>query len=148
MRHMQGDFALQTRCTSVPAERSLEKPALGGVLLWHNLRNFLRLDWGSRGLGEITFLGCINREDVVVGRGRLCSTAAYLRLERIGNAVRALCSENGDEWYTAGQVEFPIADPLEVGLYAIGNIDRALYHGAFPDGTAIRFSDVELWSSL
>ncbi|MBI1926353.1 hypothetical protein HYR99_19175 [Candidatus Poribacteria bacterium] len=32
--------------------------------------------------------------------------------------------------------------PVEVGLHAIGAIDRTIYHVAFPEGTAIRFEAV------
>jgi regulation of enolase protein 1 (concanavalin A-like superfamily) len=95
-------------------------------------------------VGEVTLMGCIHRQDVIVGRGRLRAAQAYLRLERRGDQLRAFCSDNGEEWYTVGQVEFPIDERLEAGLYAIGNIDRMLHHGAFPDGTAIRFSDFSL----
>jgi hypothetical protein len=30
-------------------------------------------------------------------------------------------------------------------LLAIGHIDRAIYHGAYSDGTAIRFEVFQLW---
>jgi hypothetical protein len=30
---------------------------------------------------------------------------------------------------------------------AIGNIDRTIYRGAYPDGTAIRFESFMLWES-
>jgi hypothetical protein len=33
----------------------------------------------------------------------------------------------------------------EVGLHAIGSIDRTLYPGAYPEGTAIRFESFDLW---
>ena len=36
-------------------------------------------------------------------------------------------------------------DPLEVGLHATGAIDRTLYPGAYPEGTAIRLKSFELW---
>jgi hypothetical protein len=42
-------------------------------------------------------------------------------------------------------VAFPVEDPLQVGLHAIGHIDRSVYHGAYPDGTAIRFESFQLW---
>jgi hypothetical protein len=44
-----------------------------------------------------------------------------------------------------GDVEFPVESPLQVGLHAIGNIDRTVYHGAYPDGTAIRFESFTIW---
>jgi hypothetical protein len=69
----------------------------------------------------------------------------FLRLERIGERVTALCSADGVEWFTVGQVAFPAAGPLQIGLYASGVIDRTIYPGAHPDGTAIRFDSFQLW---
>jgi hypothetical protein len=63
----------------------------------------------------------------------------------VGREVKALCSADGQNWFTCGQVEFPVEDLLEVGLYAIGNIDRTIYSGAFLEGTAIRFESFHVW---
>jgi len=43
------------------------------------------------------------------------------------------------DWFTVGQVHFAVEDPVEVSLCAIGNIDRTVYPGAYPDRTATRF---------
>jgi len=45
-----------------------------------------------------------------------------------------------------GQIHFPTEGPLQVGLHAIGMIDRTIYPGAYPDGTAIRFESFQLWA--
>jgi hypothetical protein len=50
-------------------------------------------------------------------------------------------------WLTVGHVTFPVKDPLQVGVHAIGNIDRTVYRGAYPDGTAIRFESFRLWTN-
>ena len=142
LRAASGDFAIQTVCVPV----SEEKPAIGGILLWKDDKNFLRLDRGTRGRYEVSFTGCIDNRDVIIGRGRLSSERAFLRLERIGNRVNALCSADGAEWLTVGYVDFPIEGPVEVGLHAIGAIERTIYHGAYPDGTAIRFASFQLWT--
>jgi regulation of enolase protein 1 (concanavalin A-like superfamily) len=71
--------------------------------------------------------------------------SVFLRMERLGNRVNALCSADGKNWFTVGHVEFSVDDPVEVGLHAIGNIDRTIYNGAYPDGTAMRFESFELW---
>jgi hypothetical protein len=71
----------------------------------------------------------------------------FLRLERLGSRVHALCSADGRDWFTVGRDEFPIEDPLEVGLHAIGAIDRTVHHGAYPEGTAIRFESFQLWTT-
>jgi len=136
-----GDFALQTICVAV----SDEKPAMGGLLLWKDKENFLRLDRGIRGKSQLSFMGYLGNKNVIIGRGRLPAERVFLRLERLGRQVRALCSADGKNWFTVGQVEFPIEDPVEVEVHAIGSIDRTVYHGAYPEGTAIRFESFEMW---
>ena len=42
--------------------------------------------------------GCIANKDVVIGRGRLVGSPVTLRMERIGDTVRALCSADESEW--------------------------------------------------
>jgi regulation of enolase protein 1 (concanavalin A-like superfamily) len=121
-------------------------PAIGGILLWKDKQNYLRLDKGTRGKYEINFSGCIANKDQIIGRGRLPSERVFLRLERIGERVSALCSADGAEWFTVGGMAFPVEDPVEVGLHAIGVIDRTIYHGAYPEGTAIRFERFQLWA--
>jgi hypothetical protein len=82
---------------------------------------------------------------MIIGRGRMAAERVFLRLERIGGRVNALCRAGGEAWFTVGGVEFAVDDPVEVGLHAIGNIDRTIYHGASPEGTAIRFEGFEVW---
>ncbi len=148
---------MQTVCIPV----SEEKPAIGGLLIWKDRENYLRLDRGTTGEHDVFFGGCLENQDVIIGRGRLESTNAdlrservsgpsgqvFLRLERIGERVNALCSADGENWFTVGHVEFPVEDPVQVGLHAIGFIDRSVYHGAYPDGTAIRFESFQLWGA-
>jgi hypothetical protein len=59
--------------------------------------------------------------------------------------MRALCSADGEDWYSVGEVEFPFDGAIQVGLHAIGMIDRTIYHGAYPNATAIRFESFTLW---
>ena len=73
------------------------------------------------------------------------SNRVFLRLERIAERLNPLCSADGQQWFTVGHVNFPIEESAQIGLYAIGNIDRTIYHGAYPDGTAIRFESFLLW---
>jgi regulation of enolase protein 1 (concanavalin A-like superfamily) len=142
LRTVAGDFAMQTACVPVAENR----PAMGGLLLWKDKANFLRLDRGTGGKYEIFFLGCLNNGDVIIGRGRLPSERVFLRLEKLGSRVNALCSADGEEWFTVGHAEFPVEDAMEVGVHAIGSINRMVYPGAHPDGTAIRFEEFQLAS--
>jgi regulation of enolase protein 1 (concanavalin A-like superfamily) len=114
-------------------------------LLWKDAENYLRLERGTRGKYEISFKGFLRNQDVNIGRGHLPSEPILLRLERRGEQVRALCSADGAQWFAAGQVGFPAEGPVQVGLHAIGSIDRMIYPGAHPEGTAIRFEAFELW---
>ncbi len=144
LRPVSRNLAVQTVCVPV----SGEGPAIGGLLLWKDRENYLRLDRGTAGEDEIFFGGCLGNQDVVIGRGCLplnASGRVFLRLERLGDQVNALCSADGERWFTVGHVPFPVEDPVQVGLHAIGNIDRTIYHGAYPDGTAVRFESFRLW---
>ena len=60
--------------------------------------------------------------------------------------MQGFCSADGEQWYSVGYVSFPVTDPLQVGMHAIGNIDRIIYPGAYPEGTAIRFESFQLWT--
>jgi hypothetical protein len=66
-------------------------------------------------------------------------------LERVGDRVNELCSADGAQWYTVGHAVFPVQDPVQVGVHAIGTINRMVYRGAYPEGTAIRFESVQMW---
>jgi hypothetical protein len=42
-------------------------------------------------------------------------------------------------------VKFSVEDPLQVGLFASGWIDRTIYPGAFTQGAAIQFESFQMW---
>jgi predicted ATPase len=138
-----GDFAVRAVCGPV----SDEQPAIGGLLLWQDKAHYLVLERGLCGAGDIAFRGCLDNVDRFLGRGRLPARRTWLRLERQGSLVRALCSADGASWLTAGSAEFPVEDPVEVGVHAIGLIDRTIYPGTYPDGTAIRFESFAVWEA-
>jgi hypothetical protein len=148
LRPASGDWVAQTQCVPV----SGQAPAIGGLVLWVAKENYLRLDRGAIGERDVYFGGCLENRDVLIGRGRLPpgnnSGRVFLQLERVAEQVRAFCSTDGECWFTAGQVTFPVEDPVQVGVFAIGSIDRTVYHGAYPDGTAIRFESFRLWEAM
>jgi tetratricopeptide (TPR) repeat protein len=137
-----GDFAVETQCGPVARDR----PAIGGLLLWHDRNNYLVLEHGRWGVADIAFRGCLDGEDCLIGRGWLPGERTWLRLERRESTVRALCSADGEQWFTAGEVEFPAREGEQIGVHAIGMINRTIYPGAFPEGTAIRFESFEMWT--
>ncbi len=144
LRKASGDLAAQTICGTT----SDDKPAVGGLLLWKDEQYYLHLDWGVFGRNDVSFTGCVDSQDVVIGRGRLSLDGlerVHLRLERAGDEVRAFCSADGESWFAVGHMAFPVKDPIRIGLHAIGSIDRTVHCGAYPDGTAIRFGSFQLW---
>jgi tetratricopeptide (TPR) repeat protein len=139
---LPGDFAAQTICATV----SDTQPAIGGLLLWQNREHYVVLERGHWGAADIAFRGCLDNQDLYLGRGRLPAERTWLRLERRGSRVRALCSADGHAWFTAGEVAFPWREGEQVGVHAIGMIDRTIFPGAFPAGTAILFASFGVWS--
>ena len=161
LRSISGDFVAQTSCrpTSPPSQIEAEpdpaqKPAIGGLLLWKDAHNFLRLTRGGRGKWDIALDGCLNSEDIMLGCGLLPGPNSpqalpdewvFLRLQRTGAQVQGLCSSDGQHWFSLGQVTFPISDPVELGLHAAGWIDRMIYPGIHPEGSAIRFESFQIY---
>jgi predicted ATPase/class 3 adenylate cyclase len=161
-----GDLVVQTLCSP-----TAQGPAMGGLLIWQDNENYVCLDRGTGGEREIVFRACLANKDAVVGRGRLLSASdrgapgdtpadrgtgareqrpparTFLRLERRDGRVHAFCSADGAEWYTVGSTRFPAQGPVQVGLYAIGSVNRWIYPGAHIDGTAIRFGFFDLWKA-
>ena len=73
--------------------------------------------------------------------------AITLRLEVDADRVHAFCSLDGEQWYSVGHATFLVDDTVQVGVHAIGMIDRTIYHGAYPEGTAIRFTSFRMWGA-
>jgi len=145
------DGVLQTTCEPALPDR----PAIGGLLVWKDKRDYLWLEVGRFGKRDVDFGGCIDNKDLVIGRGRLpgapgagwgMGEQVTLRVEVNGDHVKALCTLDGEQWYSVGHTTFPMDDTVQVGVHAIGMIDRTIYHGAYPEGTAIRFTDFRMWS--
>lgn len=145
LRPVVNDFVVQTICR--PADS--QQPAIGGLLLWQDEFNFLRLVWGCRGNREVAFDGSIDNRTIIVGRGLLpenhSDCRVFLRLARQENRIQAFCSRDGSQWFSVGQVSFPVTGPLEIGLHAVGWIDRLTYPGSYPTGAAIHFESFCLW---
>jgi hypothetical protein len=142
--------AIQINCEPAMGDR----PAIGGLLLWKDKENYLWLEMGRYGTRDAAFGGCLDNRDLVIGRGRLpegpepgwaMDEPVTLRLNVSDDRVEALCSLNREEWFSVGHAAFPFGEGVKVGVHAIGMIDRSIYHGAYPEGTAIRFTGFRVW---
>lgn len=139
---VQDDFALQALCLPAFPDR----PTQGGLLLWQDQQNFLRLDWGVDGPRSVSLRGAIANQDQVLGRGCLPEAQqAFLRLERRDGQIRALASNDGQQWFLVAAVDFPATAPLAIGPFAGGLLQRWFYPGAYPAGSALRFQGLTIW---
>ena len=134
----------------------MDRPARGGILLWQNKDNYLWLEVGRFGMRDVAFGGCLDNRDLVIGRGRLpegpepgwtMGEPVTLRFEVTSDRVDALCTLDEERWFSVGHATFPFDETMQVGVHAIGMIDRAIYHGAYPEGTAIRFTSFKVWDA-
>jgi len=150
LRPVRGEICVEV--TLGPVDGAQEEPVLGGLLLWKDAGNYLRLVHGLRGRGEISFEGLLAQSCLVIGRGLLPGnppdTRIVLRLEGRAGQVRAFCRREGQaQWYSAGQVNLPVEGwerAWLAGVHAVGWIDRTIYPGAYPNGAKIQFEAFHL----
>jgi hypothetical protein len=112
-------------------------------------RSRLALWYGWAGEGTVAFAGNALGKVGVIGRGRFrepLPLGVTLRLERRADLVSALCSADGTDWYSVGEIRLDTPRQAMVCLLASGDIARTVYPGAFPDGSAVSFSSFDLWS--
>ncbi|HNB50966.1 MAG TPA: adenylate/guanylate cyclase domain-containing protein [Anaerolineales bacterium] len=140
---LSGDFTLQAICQ--PAAKN--KPAIGGLLVWLSDKYWFSLEKGGRGADDLILRGFMNYTDLVFGRGQLKANRVFLRLERRGQWLSAFASAEGKNWLYVGGCELSTVEPLSLGVHAIGHINRLVYPGAYPEGTAIRFDEFWLWEN-
>jgi class 3 adenylate cyclase/tetratricopeptide (TPR) repeat protein len=141
MEAVSGDFTIQVDCQTAMNDR----PAIGGLIVWQSVKYWFCLEAGTRGVNEITLRGFLENHDLVFGRGQLQAETKRLRLERRGNRLSAFCNAKEGEWFYAGSAELSTTRPVNLGIHAIGHINRMIYPGSYPHGTAIRFDEFWLW---
>ena len=97
---------------------------LAGLLVWWDERHFVRVELQLRSLrwerAAVHLEACVAGKFSQVGRGQCERGAVWLRVERVGNEVRGLCSADGEQWLACGSVSVP-SGAAEVGLAAISH---------------------------
>ncbi|MBN1936997.1 MAG: AAA family ATPase [Anaerolineae bacterium] len=145
LRSVLGTWAMQCRCVAY----SDETPAIGGLLVWQDEHNYVRLDWGVRGMPYVVLMGCLGGQDTVLAHVQVSAlplTGLWLRLEGTNEQISAFCSVDGELWSGTGRADLAAGqEAVQIGLYGIGLIDRSVYHGAFSQGTAMCFESFKLW---
>ena len=128
VQELSGDFALEVEIENLPQEPI----QAGGILLWQDDNHFFRFERGLFGPNELRF-GYVCGEEkprmIRIGRGFLDAKSYRLRLERIGNRVRASVKGDKEQWLSCGEYEISLRDllsarsnarlRLSVGFYAL-----------------------------
>jgi hypothetical protein len=111
--------------------------AFAGLLLWQDPTNFLRLELQPTELERIGvyFEGCVRGHFRFMGRGQCDPGPMWLRLDRVGDELRAYTSEDTRQWQDVGSVPFPRQSQERVGI-AVG------YRGV---GACAWFDSFLLW---
>lgn len=118
---VRGDVALETRVEGTWDHFT----GSTGLLIWKDVRNFLRFDkmgMSTWHYGDLSLEGRVNGEYLLFGRGRLPGETYYLRVERTSRRLAAFCSTDGTRWLTCGHVDFAVGEPLLMGVHSIGGL--------------------------
>ena len=145
MRNICGDFAIDVCISST----SGNKPQIGGLSVWESRDNLLRFERGIKGQNEMHISGSVNGRHRTYGAAMLVADKRqeiHLRLERSGDEFASYCSTDGKNWMVCGKATQPMEDPVQVGVHAIGMIDRTIYCGEYREGTATAFRNFRIWT--
>jgi hypothetical protein len=91
VREADGDFTLETKIAG-PGRWC------GGLLVWKDADNFVRLDRGIRFRNDISLGGAIDGEYVSLAHDYVEADPVWLRLERAGSRYTAYYSADGNQW--------------------------------------------------
>jgi tetratricopeptide (TPR) repeat protein/regulation of enolase protein 1 (concanavalin A-like superfamily) len=136
LRQISGDFAVETRLVGISPEGE-EECQVGGLLLWVSEGMYLGFGKGLSLINEVRLEVCAQGDHEIIGRGWLPGHQLYLRLERSGKSVSALCSNDGKEWQSCGETSFPVDDPVWIGLYVACPSDSS--------ASVVRFKEFKLF---
>jgi len=143
IREVTGDFTVQV-CILSPSE---DKPQLGGLLIWKDESNYLCFCKGDNDRYGFQFYGYLDKKQLMAGRGYLPDEndeKVYLRLERSGDIFSAYVSADGVNWLTCGKLTMSLDDPIQVGIYVHGMINRTVYCGEYREGSATTFREFRI----
>jgi class 3 adenylate cyclase/tetratricopeptide (TPR) repeat protein len=141
-RPFTGDGAVEVDTVPLPGGGT----AVGGLGIWVDRRNYVRLDRGATGAGAVCLSACVDNREQLIGRGRLDGQYMRLRLERAGQEASALCSTDGGRWWSIGRLPFPVDGPAELFLFVDSAVRPELYPVSFAAGAGLLFSNLTVFA--
>jgi adenylate cyclase len=128
-RPVSGDFAAETLLVGATGQKCHS----AGLLLWAAPGHNLTFGRAFPAVHEVNLAVCRQGRSETIGRGYLDGGDLHLRLERLGERVIALCSNDGRQWHCCGETGFSTPDGLEIGLYvacpALLTVSEARFRG-------------------
>lgn len=126
VQQISGDFAMEVDLTDL-TEKEYQ---MGGLLLCTSEGDYLSYGKGHPQVNELRLGICQRDHYEIVGRGWLPGREIHLRLERRGELVSALCSNDGENWQSCGESSFAGDGVLWCGLYVAcpGNSPDSVLH--------------------
>lgn len=121
LQSVTGNFEATTYVTGTFSSANYR----GGLLLWANNQNFIRLEkYGSTQALMYPIINNVESSPITV-TGLTSSNNLYLKLQKTGSTVTCSYSTNGVSWTTIGTSTFSLSDPLQIGLFTI-NADASV----------------------
>lgn len=133
---ISGNFAVETKLISI-SEKDCQ---MGGMFLQSSQNVFIGIEKILYG-AELNLKMRKKDQIGIIGRGWLPGNQAYLRLERNGEKVIALCSADSVIWKTCGEAIFPQSNPIWIGIYASAPV---IFRCPFKE-SVMRFEGISLW---
>lgn len=90
MREIDGDFILETKAVGTRHD--------GGLLVWKNARNYVRLERGIHFKNNLYFGAAVDGNFIEIADDYVEGDAIWLRLERRSSTYSASYSLDGQQW--------------------------------------------------
>lgn len=127
---INGNFTIETKVMTTTDEEWES----GGILVWKDSYNFIRLDRAC-GMGNSQrILFVATKDGVWTPLDTVLSSnmnPTYLKLVRTGNVFSGFFSADGITWYHAGDLTFPMDDPVDVGLLLVNVYHSGTFYADF-----------------
>jgi len=116
IREIQGDFIAETYIQDGSAGKRH-----GGLIVWKDTDNYIRLDIPSSGIFEniVYMTGNVAGNPIIFGGCSFKYDKVWLRIERKGDRFTGYLSKDGENWCYCGSVDIHVEDPIKIGIHAL-----------------------------
>jgi len=122
---LDGPRILREICGDFIAEAHIQDGSSGkkhgGLFIWKDKNNYIRLEIPSKGDYEGTvYMGAnVSGNFIHPGIHSFRDDKAWLRIERRGDRFTGYFSKDGENWYVCGWLDMPVEKTIKVGIHAL-----------------------------